>query len=1147
MSYSPNYDPQVGQALLLLTQFQSMDNCKLFGASTYNLTAGCQLRDEDLRAAIAPHVVSYANNPDATSARRFDERGKEFGQRRREDYRKRSAKAIDTFVKHLKQQWPSEDPKEPADPHMELACYISMGPAMESAIGKWKQWLKNLRLRKHLDAVASCIREGVPVGCIQVSPVLPRTLIPTTRPGSRFVATSDIFSSSGVLHHTTPPALGRLLVNSERDRQSNKLSGIIDSLDPKAKLDYEHRYLRELKDSLSSLHGHVESELKGEQLRKLPGLLQDHLEKCESHLTKLQESLLSSLSTSRTLSPTMYTVLEKAEFLPRISPTQLLQLLRPAQWKTLSAGWKESLIHYGIAITSLQRAKRLVRFQSSHVDLVRELENGGHQSWCPYDHPEWLLLECESEIMIRDIQQQIAEQMISPPENQNSVMQLNMGEGKSTVIVPIIATALNDGTKLVQVIVAKPQAKQMHQMLVAKLSGLLDQPVYLLPFSRDTKMDIHTADAIQCLMNQYIKEGGVLIVQPEHLLSFQLMEVESRISADMQVAEAMSRTRNLFDRSSRDIINESDENFSIKFELIYTLGNQRPIKHSPDRWVIIQEVMGLIAKFGSEIKSKYPHSIEFNARHIGRYPRLRLLRSDAEVEMFRLITETVCDTGMPKPTAADIEAVETSSLWTDMTSRTIVLLQGLFAGGILSFTLGIFAKESKEYPHKLSASGWDLGKKKDNPTTGFSGTNDSRYVLPLGVKQLDLHEQKHTNALVLEFLLQPENGIPLMPQLAKGTTFDSSLLLQMVSGMSSNTRVILDVGAQIVDLTNQEFAKQWLACYQDHDSTQAVVFFNDNDEIVVMDRSGKIKDFQTSPFSQQLDLCLVFLDEAHTRGTDLKLPINYRAVVTLGAGLTKDRLVQACMRMHKLGQGQTAEFCIPWEIEQKIVHLKGKDAAGREAISVSDVLCWAITETCLDLKRAMPLWLTQGVRFSKQEAIWSLLSDDETKPDEFLEEEGQSLRERYLPQKCRTDLSSLTQGLNDSIAKVFKSRCEDFGLERLRSCSLQEEQERELAPETQHERQVEKIPALKPDTHSVNRLLQEWIAEGSFPESSTAFRTVMKPAFQSLSKTSAAVHFDVKEFPETIWVTMDFAHTVKVGIEWEEREGCFSNGGNKSI
>jgi hypothetical protein len=108
----------------------------------------------------------------------------------------------------------------------------------------------------------------------------------------------------------------------------------------------------------------------------------------------------------------------------------------------------------------------------------------------------------------------------------------------------------------------------------------------------------------------------------------------------------------------------------------------------------------------------------------------------------------------------------------------------------------------------------------------------------------------------------------------------------------TQTRVILDVGAQVIDLTNLEFAKQWLACYSNDQNTQAVICFNEDDEIIVFDCSGKVDELETSPFAEQLDRCLVFLDESHTRGTDLKLPPNCRAVVTLGAGLTKDRLVQ---------------------------------------------------------------------------------------------------------------------------------------------------------------------------------------------------------------------------------------------------------------
>ncbi|KAK0958647.1 hypothetical protein LTR54_018502, partial [Friedmanniomyces endolithicus] len=75
----------------------------------------------------------------------------------------------------------------------------------------------------------------------------------------------------------------------------------------------------------------------------------------------------------------------------------------------------------------------------------------------------------------------------------------------------------------------------------------------------------------------------------------------------------------------------------------------------------------------------------------------------------------------------------------------------------------VFPKEMKEFPYKLSASGWDIGKCKALPTTGFSGTNDSREVLPLFVEQIDLPAQKHTNALVLDYLLLDENSVSEIP------------------------------------------------------------------------------------------------------------------------------------------------------------------------------------------------------------------------------------------------------------------------------------------------------------------------------------------------------------------------------------------------
>jgi hypothetical protein len=63
-------------------------------------------------------------------------------------------------------------------------------------------------------------------------------------------------------------------------------------------------------------------------------------------------------------------------------------------------------------------------------------------------------------------------------------MQLNMGQGKSSVIVPIIAAALADRKKLIRVVVLKSLAPQMFHLLVEKLGGLLNRRIFYMPISR---------------------------------------------------------------------------------------------------------------------------------------------------------------------------------------------------------------------------------------------------------------------------------------------------------------------------------------------------------------------------------------------------------------------------------------------------------------------------------------------------------------------------------------------------------------------------------------------------------------------------------------------------------------------------------------
>ncbi|TLD04292.1 uncharacterized protein PgNI_12028 [Pyricularia grisea] len=52
------------------------------------------------------------------------------------------------------------------------------------------------------------------------------------------------------------------------------------------------------------------------------------------------------------------------------------------------------------------------------------------------------LIEIKENITIRPIQIRIAVKIINPPGRQNSIMQFNIGEGKLSVIVPLVAALL---------------------------------------------------------------------------------------------------------------------------------------------------------------------------------------------------------------------------------------------------------------------------------------------------------------------------------------------------------------------------------------------------------------------------------------------------------------------------------------------------------------------------------------------------------------------------------------------------------------------------------------------------------------------------------------------------------------------------------
>jgi hypothetical protein len=126
----------------------------------------------------------------------------------------------------------------------------------------------------------------------------------------------------------------------------------------------------------------------------------------------------------------------------------------------------------------------------------------------------------------------------------------------------------------------------------------------------------------------------------------------------------------------------------------------------------------------------------------------------------------------------------------------------------------------------------------------------------------------------------------------------TSEFLDILAVQNPQIRVLLDVGAQMLDLQNHELAKAWLAISP---GSSAAIYFNEDDELTVLTRNGGTQLLLSSPFAQQLDQCIIYLDDAHTRGTDINFPTGFRAAVTLGPKVTKDRLAQGTYASHYLG------------------------------------------------------------------------------------------------------------------------------------------------------------------------------------------------------------------------------------------------------
>ncbi|KAK0717274.1 hypothetical protein B0T26DRAFT_775322 [Lasiosphaeria miniovina] len=1232
-------------------------------------------RTRDLRTVLK-EVIGNKQKPPPSSfrpARLTRESDKQYGTRLRNKWKQEAAMPSTRLLEDLITQASSSTGTLNIPPHSSISQSYDKYLELPAIMREAQAVVQDRRAAKLFYTYVvdmTKFLQGIPVIATQTQFMPPVcnaiASVPSLKPG--YISVERLFRKNRAPENQTrpqPESFPQLCAHvdvTESGLNHDQLSALVDKLSasPGNLQDHQLSYINELRDSIREAKSGtprymVTADMDDPDI--LP-VVHRHLEDARGYYHAIYEEIRLALTEGISIA---FQLGARAGCYPRISARFLIQQLRHGLWQSVPKEWRSCLVNLALGLVYLQRAERLASCAANLPqrwgEFGREMADRGdhgNEDWDLLEYPEGLLLEIEQNITIRPVQNKIAAAMRSPPGNKNAVMQLNMGEGKSSVIVPIVAAALaaKKKDKIVRLVVAKPQASQMQHMMISRLGGLMNRRVFHMPFSRSTSLGASSRRHIRDLMKACKEGGGLFFMQPEHLLSFKLMGIDRTWASNGQERKVGREANSViklwrdFEDCSRDMVDESDENFNVRFELIYTIGNPQPVEMSPNRWLLVQDLLAIaemVTRELMEATESAPDVAEgllLKDYGAGSVPLIRILSGSAAQRLFKAVAERVCRVGLKgfpihhqtaemraavlsyilldDVRASDVAIVEDSGNLDFFANagikNTLFLLRGLFAKGILLFALGekryrvdyglapdrnpptllavpyrakdmpsprsefshpdvvviltclsyhydglsnnslatclelleksenpddeysrwvkaspnlprtfesfssinmkdvsqcvdivfpnlryarplidfylakvVFPKEMKEFKYKLSASGWDLARPKRYPLTGFSGTNDSNGVLPLSVTALDLQPQ--TNPNVLSTLLRDENTVlELGGDLigaAQLSPLTEDMLLNAVTDSDPQIRVILDVGAQIVECSNFQMAKRLLWSVSDSD-TDAVIFFNWRGEM-------------------------------------------------------SDTLVQACMCMRKLGQGQSVCFIVSPEMQKRICTVRHMKQG--QPLSVSDVLGSAISGAWDETVRSVPLWATQGVRHLRQEAIWRSVElaewdFDLDDAEDYVEPEAMSLKRRYRPDATASTDSLIVDDVSDSDEEqlsLIKAKLASLALSTRSAAAasaLSQEQEQEQEQETQMENEAEEereghnapppkaaIPALATD-------LIKFVKTGEFVHGS-AYR---RP-FSALRNTGANALFPggLRKFPHVpgFWATGDFIKTVK--------------------
>jgi hypothetical protein len=192
----------------------------------------------------------------------------------------------------------------------------------------------------------------------------------------------------------------------------------------------------------------------------------------------------------------------------------------------------------------------------SHGKLLRELST--KRIWSVEKHHLWLIFEVEQQLQIREEQYVTALTMLlntpcvdfseTASEDDNpfgAVVQLNMGEGKTRVILPMLLLELTlSRQKLIRLTFLPTLLDDAHHALHQSLTAsVINKKLFTMPFHRGafgnrsqlTGDLVNRADQGMQIVSKVLEhcrdEGGALLLAQQHLMSLRLKSFEFNLDA----------------------------------------------------------------------------------------------------------------------------------------------------------------------------------------------------------------------------------------------------------------------------------------------------------------------------------------------------------------------------------------------------------------------------------------------------------------------------------------------------------------------------------------------------------------------------------------------------------------------------------------